>query len=143
MGTSEMDAVVHEVVGALYPEAIPASAGDGWLERRWVVRTRDDLPPRQSLERLATQLTSDAVESSASQNVREYAASKRVVELLPATAKHCIVIVRFPGPEASTGDEASALNWGVLCGLDARIAIEDLQGLPRRFWFFLDANSAG
>jgi hypothetical protein len=50
---------------------------------------------------------------------------------------HLIIVIDFPSPAVAIGDEAAFANWGVLRYIDEALDIEELVGIPRRYWFAL------
>ncbi|MEM9692012.1 MAG: hypothetical protein AAGA56_05685 [Myxococcota bacterium] len=62
--------------------------------------------------------------------------SERIVARV-VTSRHLVVTVDLPSPEASVGDEAQEYNLGMLQRIDRDLGIDELQGSPRRFWWFL------
>lgn len=50
---------------------------------------------------------------------------------------HIVAEIECPKPTETVGDEAAIITWTVLRECDSRWEIEDLQGVPKRYWLEL------
>jgi hypothetical protein len=138
---SEVERELSEtLVGYAYPLAEPVGQGGRRFLRRWVIRSKADLPDRRHLEGLGMSVTAEVCAFLADsygnvateEQLRE---SAPTVTLVPIAPRHCVVVIETPTPEAAFGDATAIGTWRTLRAVDNAIGIEDLEGIPRAFWF--------
>jgi hypothetical protein len=121
-----------------YPKAddLPGSLG---FRRKWVLRLRASLPSDEELL--------DAIRSF------EYSARREVsnamgiqgelMNPLPAVSAtqldshHLVLEIDCPNAAAGMGDAAAIATSVMLRAADQRWQLEDLQGIPKRYWFIV------
>jgi hypothetical protein len=143
----DRNALVSELVGESYPVA--AAVEGGRLRRNWIARSANVLPVESALREIQAGL-----EEAASKAITEAYSSAATTEALSRACPsvtlvrlddfHIAVRIEFASPEQSVGDAAATSQWGVLQGLDRKIRLDELQGIPCEHWFPLRmARKAG
>ncbi|HEY7370771.1 MAG TPA: hypothetical protein VIF57_01240 [Polyangia bacterium] len=131
---------ISDLVGYAYPAALPIEGRTGWLRRRWVVRTSRDIDEAvcaQIGDRVTRNIRAALLDSGVP--AEALARGAPTVRLSVLDARHAIMCADCVGPNSGidVGDAATAANWGALQQLDAELGIDELEGLPRRFWKLL------
>jgi hypothetical protein len=60
------------------------------------------------------------------------------VRLILMDELHAYVVVEMGNGGLARSNPGTMATFEVLRGIDERIGVDDLQGVPRRFWLFLD-----
>lgn len=128
------DEIMNEIIGSAYPSPVPSGGGNSFI-CRWIVRSAQDLPEQTVLEALAQGLASKAAQVLADAYGRPVAASRIMASIIGFAPKHCVVSIESPAPGRAIGDDAAIITWTVLRGLDEALGVDDLEGIPKRFWF--------
>jgi hypothetical protein len=129
------------LISALITELHPYAFVEGIRRRcNWIVRTSTLMPSQASLSELQR-----LIEMSVFKDIEiaygATATSSQLEDVRPTLCLtriddfHLLVRIVFAGPESSIGDSALISQWGTLQAVDQKIEIEELQGLPRAFWF--------
>ena len=142
MRREQAEELMATLVGASYPNAIPVREDHRRFVRSWVVRSRLEIPDQSILGPLAEKLAAEAgnvVREASGRHVPEEAISTSLpaASIVRVAPHHCIVCIESPTPEHALGNDAAIGTWTILRGLDAAFGIEDLQGIPKEFWFAL------
>lgn len=125
------DSLRSQLVGDRYPPVIEDA---GRFRRDWVVRTGTALPADEELNELAGQVNRTTKAAVVAATGSEQAVT---VELIRVSDKHLVVRIFFPRPELATADVAAVAQWGALRLCNEYVEIDDLQGLPAAFWWWL------
>jgi hypothetical protein len=141
MESEMIECILSQMVGAAYPPGQPVAQKSGRLVRRWLVRFTAPVDATRA-STLATRLTSSAyqkLQSAYATSVPAAAleASTPSVSIAVFDERYAMVMTEFPEPGIAVGDAAAICQIGVLQDLDREWPIEELQGFPRRLWFFL------
>lgn len=121
--------------------------GEHRFARHWVVRTLRDLPEEdevsdlsQALDEHARKLLCEAY--AALSTPEQLRSSEARIRVLRIDSKHCVVSIELPTRKDEIGDADMVLTWGTLRRVDEAFGIDDLQGLPRNFWFLLTTSAS-
>jgi hypothetical protein len=138
--TMERKTFISELVGEAYPIAVALDGGR--LRRNWIARTVDVLPDEATLGKLQRFFEDEAIASirtaySSSVTAEAISAALPSVQLVRLDDRHLIVRTEFAGPDLAVGSSAVISQLEVLQAVDHQIRLDDLQGLPWDFWFFL------
>jgi hypothetical protein len=131
------------MIAELTTESHPRTFVEGARRRcNWIVRASSLLPNQSSLAELQ-----QLIEERVSRNIKiaygSVATARQLDDVRPTLLLmriddyHLLVRIVFAGPELSIGDSAVISEWGTLQAVAKEIEIDDLQGLPRDFWFLL------
>lgn len=132
----EIESFMHSLTAAAYPPVEDVEERDRVFRRRWIVRVRNPLAP-SAIVTATMRRVEGTVRGEIMKHFGEVAGdafgvvAKRIGDL------HLVVDVVSPKPELGVGDAAAVGTWQVLRGVDREWDVEDLQGIPRRFWFQL------
>ena len=128
-------------ISMLITELHPHAFVEGTRRRcNWIVRATTPLPNETSLFDLQ-RLIEEAVSKNIEMAYGDMATPCQLDNVRPTLClmriddHHLLVRIVFAGPELAIGDSAMISQWGTLQAVDAKIEIEELQGLPRAFWF--------
>jgi hypothetical protein len=133
--------LVSDLVGAMFPSGTLIGKR---LRRDWIARALDPLPAQEVLTKIQM-LIEQAVASSIEQAYSAGCTEAQLEQIRPSILLiklhdfHLLVRIESAGPEATVGDDIAIAQWGTLQALDMKIRLQDLQGLPSEFWFFLRA----
>lgn len=136
----ERKTFISELVGDAYPVAVALDGGR--LRRNWIARAVDVLPDEAALSELQRVVEDEAIASiraaySSSVSAEALAGALPSVRLVRLDDRHLIVQTEFAGPDLAVGSSAAISQLEVLQAVDQQIRLDDLQGLPWDFWFFL------
>lgn len=136
MQTQGADSYLSALVGASYPPAESASDRSGAMQRRWIVRSRKALS-----EETARDLQSKLNENARARLMALNLDRPDIIRLAIVRIDeiHLVLETQFPDPSSACGDEAMIATWAALRDVDLCVQIDDLEGLPRRLWFQLEA----
>lgn len=136
-----MDAmVIEQIVAHCTPSRLPVPGEEGREHRIWIVRLAADLPERWNPEDVSAVLTEAA--ASAVRDAREARGLQvddqdshtPVARVLYLDALHVIVNVTTIKLEEDDAHEYLVAASAALRALEATNPIDDIQGIPRRFW---------
>lgn len=136
----ERKAFISELVGEAYPVAVALDGGR--LRRNWIARTVDVLPDEPTLGTLQRFFEDEAIASirtaySSSVTAEALSVALPSVQLLRLDDHHLIIRTEFAGPDFAVGSSAVISQLEVLQAVDSQMRLDDLQGLPWDYWFFL------
>lgn len=137
--TSTIDSVVMERLAAhSTPSRLPVTGDPKREQRSWVVRLVRDLPRNWSAERVSGRLGKDAESAVvAARAVRGMSApvdAIPIVRLVVVDERHVIVNVSTVRLEEDDAHDYLVAASGALAALDMELPLDDIQGIPRRFW---------
>lgn len=133
---------MKELTGHVYPTTEPSPLNASRFVRRWIVRTRRSLPndlsdaARCIVEKVGA-IVRDAYGSSASDE--EIAHNLPALQLARGDELHLVAAIEVAAPDTAVGDAPALATWRILGEIDLLYEIDDLQGIPRRFWFQLNS----
>ena len=145
MTRHEIQPILRTFIGYAYPPQEEVGGDGRRCLRKWIVRSVRSLPAQDELDRLA-----DALAQEVAVGIREgYAAAppEKLHESYPTASlikiddHHLIAVVETPTREAEVGHATLIGNWGFLCCVDRELGIEELEGIPKRFWFPLGGET--
>ena len=131
---------MRQLTGYAYPLGETLGNTQERVQRRWIVRTKSVLPSVTQVNKIAAMLTEQA-RQCVIDNYGEFATEEELKINLPSVNivcvddHHIVVETEFPAPGFSIGDVALIATWHVLHLLDEQWEIDDLEGIPKRFWF--------
>lgn len=136
----EEEEIRRTLVGLSYPQVV--DIGIGRLRRYWVLRTGTPLPNTSELVVIQRRLQNGICERlrslySGTVNTSDLESALPVIVLSTLDEHHLVVRIDFAAPSRSVGDSAGISQWGVLQDLQTYLQIDDIQGIPKRFWFFM------
>jgi hypothetical protein len=121
-----------------YPKAedLPGVLG---FRRKWVLRLNANLPAGETLEDAVISLGLAARReiSKALGGQGDFEHPLPAVSAVRLGDHHLILQIDCPSAAAEMGDAAAIATWVILRGADERWQLEDLQGIPKRYWFIL------
>lgn len=139
MSQLQADELIKTLIGYAYPSAEPVGKSGRRFVRRWVARSERELPDQAALDALAERLVTEATRvlreaygQTSEDQLRDSLPMASIVRIAP---NHCVVVIESPTPGHAVGDAAAVGTWRILRGMDNAIGIEDLEGIPKRFWF--------
>lgn len=135
------EALISGVVLGAFPEVVAVGAR---LRRNWIARAIKPLPDQATLLRMQQVLEETIfaiIENAYSSSVTrdQLIRAKPTYLLVRLDDLHLLVRIEFAANETTVGDAATIAQWGALQRIDREIELDDLQGLPCRFWFPLRA----
>jgi hypothetical protein len=132
--------LVEQLTAFSTPTRLPVYGDDRMEQRNWVVRLVADLPDVWNPDDTSALLTKAAASAVAEARrsrglpVEDRGPHVPVVRALPVDARHVVVsisTIRLEEDDAHAYLVAAATALRVL---DKTTPIEDIQGIPRRFW---------
>lgn len=136
-----MDAmIIEQFVAHCTPSRLPVPGEEDREHRNWIVRLAADLPEQWNSEDASVILTKAAV--SAVRDAREARGLQvgdqdphtPIARALSLDARHVVVIVTTIKLEEDDAHEYLVAASAALRALEAINPIDDIQGIPRRFW---------
>jgi len=127
------------LTGYAYPVPEPSDDAPGRFRRKWVLRLRDAADEEPVFARVINELREGACKSIS----EAYGEPGSRPENMPSVhgvrvdANHIVVEIDCPRADVAVGDMAAIATWSVLRGVDKRWCIEDVEGIPKRYWFAL------
>ena len=133
------EALISELIGEMYPRVVSVGAR---LQRKWVGRAARVLPIDSVLQDIQQKVETAAfidVEQARSSEVADPALddARPSVALIRVDEFHLLIITEWPEFNNVMASLPGVAQLGVLQRIDGEIELEDLQGLPWSFWFFL------
>jgi len=120
------------------PSRLPV-AGDPTREQRsWVVRLVRELPQNWMAEQASDRLSKKAVSAVlAARAARGQSATSDVIPsvlVVVVDERHMIVNISTVKLEEDDAHDYLVAASGALSALDVELPLDDIQGIPRRFW---------
>jgi hypothetical protein len=132
----EIESFMHSFTGGAYPPVEDVENRVRVFRRRWIVRVRKSLAP-SAIVTATMRAVEGTVRGEIVKHFGDVAGDAFGVGANRIGDLHLVVDVVSPNPELGVGDAAAVGTWQVLRSVDREWDIEDLQGIPRRFWFQL------
>ena len=137
--TSTIDSVLIERLAAhATPSRLPVAGDPKREQRSWVVRLVRDLPRNWNAEQASDRLSKDAESAVvAARTVRGMSAAVDVIPIVRVVVvdeRHVIVNVSTVRLEEDNAHDYLVAASGALAALDVELPVDDIQGIPRRFW---------
>jgi hypothetical protein len=106
------------------------------FRRRWVLRLNVNLPERAALESLVESFETDVRQKVATALGVSGELGQPVprVSVVRLDEHHLVLAIDSPTSEAKMGDAAAITTFGILRAADEYWKLEDLQGIPKRYW---------
>jgi len=113
--------------------------GTEFFRRRWILRTGSDIPVGSALERAVKSFELEARDAIAVARgpIDSAGSSLAAVGAIRIDDHHLALVIDCPTPAASQGDEAAIATFTVLRAAGQLWQVEDIQGLPTRYWFWM------
>ncbi len=130
---------VRNLAAASYPMPEDVPGIPNAFRRRWVLRLSTSLPELEVLENAIKSFEARARRDIAEAlgqpgDLEQPVPSASVVRL---DDHHLVVEIDCPNPSAKMGDAAAIATWSILRAADLQWQLEDLEGIPKRYWFAL------
>lgn len=137
--TSTMDSVLMErLAGSSAPTRIPVPGERQREQRSWVVRLVRDLPSEWMPEHASVRLNKKAESAVvAARTVRGLSATLEVIPVVRVAVvdeRHVIVSITTVRLEEDDAHDYLVAASAALAALDVELPLDDIQGIPRRFW---------
>jgi hypothetical protein len=138
---ASVEQYARNLAAASYPKPEDVPGLPNAFRRRWVLRLSTRLPPPEVLETAVKSFEASArweIATAQSElgDLEQSAASASAVRL---DDHHLILEIDCPSPaaKANVGDAATIVTLSILRAADQQWQLEDLQGIPKRYWFIL------
>lgn len=136
-GNFDVDDYMRNLTGAAYPATEELQENVRMFRRRWTLRVKQPLAAANVLRETVRKFETDAQREI----LRNYgiAAAGDLPRLTSARIDdyHLLLGIECPKPAVAVGDIAAVVTWMVLQAADMAWGIDDLEGIPRRYWFAL------
>lgn len=132
--------LVEKIAAHATPARMPAEGDDRREQRNWVVRVSDELPDGWTPERGSVVLTQEAdsavraARAARGLGAEDSDAYRAIVRLMLIDARHLVVNVNTIKLEEDDSHAYLVAASAALRALDSEVAIEEIQGIPRRYW---------
>jgi hypothetical protein len=132
--------VVDQLTAHATPNRLPVQGDDRREQRNWVVRLSADLPDEWSPEKASALLSEEAAsavrkaKAARGLTVEETVPHVPSVRVLPVDTRHVVVNISTFRLEEDEMHAYLVAASAALRDLDAATPIDDIQGIPRRFW---------
>jgi hypothetical protein len=139
--TASDEEYMGQVVRRSYPTPEDISAIPTAFRRRWVLRLGKKVPSGEALESALK-----TFERSVRRTIADALGIPDGLEHpVPAASAvriddhHLVIAIDCPGPasQEDMGDAAAIATFGILRAADQQWHLEDLQGIPKRYWYWL------
>ena len=131
---------IGQIVAHSVPSRLPASPNENREQRNWVVRLVEELPNGWNADETASRLTEKAAQAiTAAREARRLSVDDQerhapVVRIWGIDDRHLVmnvITIRLEEDDAHSYLVAASTALGAL---DEVTPIDDIQGIPRRFW---------
>jgi hypothetical protein len=128
------------------PHADSISDEPDRFRRRWIARVTELLPSQNELAIKSIELTK-SVANALMKSYGELATAEQLfrsridIELIRGDDHHIITEIICPQPQFRVGDAPVIGTWLPLRAIDVFWQIEELEGIPKRFWFQLQHDA--
>jgi hypothetical protein len=133
---------IERITASATPKRLPIDGDDTREQRNWAVR-HAPVPAGWNLDEESARLTEAAAAAVAKAratrglDARGADLHRPAVGLLPIDERHSILNVRTVVLPQDAAHEYLVAASAALATFDTRVPIEDVQGIPRRFWRLL------
>jgi hypothetical protein len=129
----------RNLAAASYPALEDVPGIPNAFRRRWVLRLSTSLPAPEVLETAVK-----SFEASSRRDIAKALGKPGDLEQPVPSASavrlddhHLVLEIDCPSPEAMMGDAAAIATGSILRAADQQWQLEDLEGIPKRYWFIL------
>ena len=131
----DVDKYMHSFTGYAYPAVENVPENSRMFRRRWILRVNRPLAATHVLSETVRGFESDAQ----AEILRNYgdAAAVDIPQVTPTRIDdhHIVFAIDCPKSTFAVGDVAAMVTWMVLRAADKDWGVEELEGIPRRYWF--------
>ena len=116
------------------------------FRRRWIARVVERLPSQDELAMRSIELTK-FVEDALMESYGEFSTAEQLfrsridINLIRGDDYHIVAEIIYPQPQFRVGDAPVIGTWLPLRAIDDFWRIEELEGIPKRFWFQLQGGA--
>lgn len=134
---------IEQLTAYSAPTRLPIAGDDRRDQRNWIVRHAEDLPGGFEPDEEAALLSREAAPAVAKAradrglSIQDIGPHFPMVSLVPVDERHLMVSVTTIKLDEDEAHEYLVAASAALSSLDKRVPIEDIQGIPRRFWRLL------
>lgn len=134
---------IEQLTAYSRPSRLPIEGDERREQRNWIVRHAEDLPAEFNPDDVSRALSTEAASAIAKARAARGLAAQDlgphlpVVRLVLVDERHLVVNVSTIKQEEDVAHEYLVAASAALSILDERVPIEDIQGIPRRFWRLL------
>jgi hypothetical protein len=135
-GDTLADGFGRNFAAASYPRVEEVPGVPAAFRRKWVLRVSGDVPSGDALK-----IEASSLELNARREIIRVLGLADDTELrLPSISAfrlsdhHLVLEIDCPDASAGMGDAAAIATWVILRGADERWRLEDLEGIPKRYW---------
>lgn len=131
---------IEQLVAHAAPSRLPVSTDDDREQRNWVIRLAADLADPWNADDASTALTNRAAsavhEARKARGIAPDDGGEHVpiVRLVPIDGRHLVMNVTTIKLEHDDAHAYLVAASAALRALDEMNSIDDIQGIPRRFW---------
>lgn len=141
MSQARIDTLMRQLVGYVYPSAVSVGDDGHRFLRRWIVRCTRELPEQSALDLLAQRLCTEAQEAirraHGDRLAIEGSHPRTTADIVRISPRHCVASIESPAHDHAVGNEAAIGTWHILRGIDQAFELDELEGIPKQFWFQL------
>ena len=143
---SAADERITSISTYCWPELIPAD--DGRWKRGWVVRSERPVPNDYEIEELSRNLERRAEEQIRKTLGKHYKLGTLklgfpTVEPIIVDPRHVVLWITTEHPKKASSEVTMLALIEVLHGFDELFGIQELQGLPKKYWMLLATQQKG
>lgn len=132
--------IIEQLAAFSVPNPLPSASGGRYDQRNWVIRLEQDLPTTWRLDESSALLGQAARLSVARARaerglpIQDAGPHVPIIGLLPIDARHLVLKVSTIRLKEDDTYAYLVAAVAALMALDKEKRIEDIQGIPRRFW---------
>jgi hypothetical protein len=120
------------------PSRLPVADDPKREQRNWVVRLEEALPRNYAVEQVSDRLSTEAVSAVASARTARGMPGTGdvipIVRVIVVDERHVIENISTVKLEQDDAHDYLVAASAALAALDSRLRVDDIQGIPRRFW---------
>jgi hypothetical protein len=134
---------IEQLTAFALPNPLPIEGDDRREQRSWVVRHAKDVPAEFEYEDVSKDLSSEAVAAVTKARAdrglthENLGPHKPVIRLVRVDERHVVINIATIRQEEDDAHEYLIAASRALSVLEKGEPIEDIQGIPRRFWRLL------
>ncbi len=131
-----------EIASTSIPPALKSPSSPNKILRRWILRVSSDATEQSALENAERFARDNTLQSllaalGPSYGEEQLARCVPLVELEPIDENHILVHALHPSREEEPSDAVLVAMAEILKAIDVEFGIEDIQGVPKRFWLLV------
>lgn len=136
---TDRETLLSEIRSKLFPTAVPLADR---LLVDWVARARQALPDQAALSLMQSRIEDEIYSNmrsayNASVSKERLSEARPRILLVRLDELHLLVRIDMAAPDATIGDTSAIAQYGSLQAIHRDLVLDDLQGLPAKWWFFL------